>query len=1219
MKRILFLLLTVMGFMHVQAQTSTKNYIMSMRARQALTGTLQSQKSKQDSVQTNITYFDGLGRPEQINQHRASVSNSGTPGDIIMPYFYDNYGRQIKQGLPFEVNASGNYQSNAMTQLEAEYDATRAVGIPEIDNPYTETKFEDSSLGRTMKTASPGDSWKMSGDHTVDFLYRANITSDSIQDLDIDQSGYPIVSDYGIYTSGELWMVEINDEDNHKVYEFKDKEGRVICKKIENGAEDAITYYLYDDFGQLTMVVSPEAVSQIIAVNEWTKLNDAKFRDQWLYIYRYDERGRMIEKKVPGAAPVEMVYDARDRIVLTLDGNRRNGGMNSGTIEHVESGLLEVTEYQGKSYTRAPGAKILFKKPDFETTKSDGFFGKKASNAPTSKWIYTKYDALNRPVMTGIIALTESRQSLQDAIDNDSGYDFSVAYIGNGSGNIYGYDNTSYPSTTGTEILSVTYYDNYDFITHQSWGNNYTHTGHHTATKGLVTGGLVKVLGTSTYLKSATYYDNRLRPTLVASQNYVSGVDRILTTYRNDVSPLIENTTTTHVSSGVTTTVLEEFTYDHRDRPTKVQHKINSEPKVTLSEFTYNLVGQMIEKDLHGGAAQSVDYAYNERGWIKTINGGMAGDGDVNDRFFLELNYDDAPTPQYEGNIGQMLWKTMGRSENENQQSYDYSYDDLNRLTKATYNSTGKANYFNVGGNDNGNISYDLNGNIKSLKRYHEGTLIDDLSFSHSGNRITSAADAASDTGEGFIEASNGLVAGEYQYDANGNITKDANKGLTLIDYNILNLPRQVTEANGDVITYIYDAAGTKLAKTIDDGSPETSYYDGPFHYIGNALQFIQTAEGRARKSGTNFLYEYNLTDHLGNVRASVDATGTVVQRDGYYPFGLTFNHSNVSPENDYKYNGFEEQKETGWYDYQARYYDPALGRFLNVDPAADLMRRHSTYSYAFNNPIRFIDPDGMMPSDQADHHTDHLAASAATNDFDPHRDMIGADWFEDPMPRLTGGGGKKKKKKSIHEDGDEVPSDVPYNPTLNFFEENSSYLSQAFSVLGEASIGAAQKLRQTKNVYGRMSTEVDVKWNLKRPIMSSGGHPVGFSSVTTKHTHYIAQLVRSWHSVSKFGSKALNTVRVAGNYGGIALTFASVGFDYKDWNNGTLSTGRFSYRTVTSGLGLGAAYYFGGPYGIAVGVLAIGGEKAYDATKPVRRNIGFEYSRFVEALKYWH
>jgi RHS repeat-associated protein len=91
-----------------------------------------------------------------------------------------------------------------------------------------------------------------------------------------------------------------------------------------------------------------------------------------------------------------------------------------------------------------------------------------------------------------------------------------------------------------------------------------------------------------------------------------------------------------------------------------------------------------------------------------------------------------------------------------------------------------------------------------------------------------------------------------------------------------------------------------------------------------------------------------------------------VIQADDYYPFGLAFNEfrRGTDTENRFLYNSKELQEETNWYDYGARFYNPAIGRWLSVDSLSGSGRRWSPYTYAFDNPVRFIDPDGMLNAD---------------------------------------------------------------------------------------------------------------------------------------------------------------------------------------------------------------------------------------------------------------
>jgi len=184
------------------------------------------------------------------------------------------------------------------------------------------------------------------------------------------------------------------------------------------------------------------------------------------------------------------------------------------------------------------------------------------------------------------------------------------------------------------------------------------------------------------------------------------------------------------------------------------------------------------------------------------------------------------------------------------------------------------------------------------------------------------------------------------------------------VSYNVLNLPRNVS-ASGFNMDYTYDSDGNKLNK--NNGTVSTDYIDG-LQYDNGTLSFVQTEEGRAIPAGGSYNYEYNLSDHLGNTRVTFDTQSGIanmVQQDDYYPFGMDISRPPItSPQNYYLYNKKELQAETGQYDYGARFYDPVIGRWTSVDPLAEKYRRWSPYNYGVDNPIRFIDPDGMLIND---------------------------------------------------------------------------------------------------------------------------------------------------------------------------------------------------------------------------------------------------------------
>ena len=212
-------------------------------------------------------------------------------------------------------------------------------------------------------------------------------------------------------------------------------------------------------------------------------------------------------------------------------------------------------------------------------------------------------------------------------------------------------------------------------------------------------------------------------------------------------------------------------------------------------------------------------------------------------------------------------------------------------------------------------------------------------------------------------------------------LTKDSNKNISNIAYNVLNLPQQVTFSDGSTITYSYAADGTKLrAVHAISGTTTQQDYCSNVVYENGVQKLLLTEEGYVDLTASTPTYYYYLKDHQGNNRVVINSSGTVSETNHYYPFGGVFaSTGNVQP---YKYNGKELDTKKGlnWYDYGARHYDATLGRWFAVDPLAEKDYSISVYGYCLNNPLRYVDPTGCAAST----HTDSLGIVVAVyNDGD--------------------------------------------------------------------------------------------------------------------------------------------------------------------------------------------------------------------------------------------
>jgi RHS repeat-associated protein len=937
MKKILLPIGTLLlsGLVHAQL-SPTENYVYSKTYLDYNTSNVATKTSE------SVQYFDGLGRPKQV----VNVKASPTGKDVVTHIEYDGFGRQVKDYLP--VPQQGTSGGAIYTSPLSNATQPTLYGAEKI---YSEMQLENSPLDRILSQTQVGNAWD---NKPVQFGYDANV--------DGEVKKYVATFNYttftsslvlsGSYGTGQLYKNTVTDEDGNQTIEFKNGQGQLLLvRKVISATENANTYYVYNDYNQLAYVIPPKAA---VVSDPNTVLSDL------CYQYKYDGRNRLVEKKLPGKGWEFMVYDKADRLVATQDANLR------------------------------------------------------ADN----QWLYTKYDQFGRIVMTGLsIGYGNTRLSEQDIADTTGSSSVrrspNVSFIVQGIEGYYeNYDQTYPNSSRWVKLLSVNYYDTYPVY---SFNPTFPSTiigqsvltdipdANGLSTKSLPVMSLIKNIEDDNWTKDYIYYDKKGRNIGGYSINHLGGYTK--TESLLDFAGVPQRTNTYHrrIATDVEKFITEGFVYDSQNRLLQHYHKVDNNTEVVLGDYTYNELSQLSTKSV-GNNLQSIDYAYNIHGWLTKINDPKNLNGKL---FGYEIKYnqvegEQTPDPfdtslqvlsRYNGNIAEVDWRTSTAS-NDYLRRYGYVYDNLNRLSAGFYqreDNPSAGEYFEK-------MVYDLNGNITNLKRSASldgnttAGLIDNLMYEYlnnNSNRLNKVTDEQHNPSGYPYEFTPTAIA----YDDNGNMTINADKGILAISYNHLNLPNYLLFKKGlsthtgilrENTNYLYRSDGTKLRKvynysvpnplgTITSLSAKITEYLDTFQYESTGkkistlvLQFVPTPEGYYDFIKNKYIYNY--TDHLGNVRLSYFNNGSgaeVLEENNYYPFGMKHEGYNTLLGNNsyqYKYNGKELQTESGMYDYGARMYMPDLGRWGVVDPLAEKMTRHSPYNYAFNNPIRFIDPDGRAP-----------------------------------------------------------------------------------------------------------------------------------------------------------------------------------------------------------------------------------------------------------------
>lgn len=675
-----------------------------------------------------------------------------------------------------------------------------------------------------------------------------------------------------------------------------------------------------------------------------------------------------------------------------------NGYQENTTIvaepAHMKEDAVYVTTYRYNN----KGQLEYVKSPDEGNSqykyRKDGQirYSQNSLQAKSNKVSYTNYDTYARPIESGVLT-DVNFNDLNPDTDLPSGIIKSEQ-----NSTIYDYvNNTQGLTTQGQQLETILNWANIPEEVQKDYKQ--TH----------LSGNVV----TTYNEESQTWYSYDIYGRLKWTIQYIPVVGAKTIHYKYDAQGNVKQVI--YQKDKVSEYFAHQYTYNLNGALTKVRTTTdksqNTHSWQTQAEYKYYIDGKLKRVELADGI-QGIDYVYTLGGALKSINHpSLSQDkdpgGDSNDVFGLTLDYysgdyirsgtqittsDNVTSTtgyaynkdQYDGTIKAVRWSN---SYDQTPKAYAYQYNRNNWLTNAKFGElkgTDPKQITPLSQYNEGKLTYDANGNIQTLYRTNDQSQVtDELSYIYKEgkNQLQQVTDSQQTDDPSDIEGIN-----TYQYNAIGQLIENEGEATQYI-YNTHGLVTEVHHHNVKKVAFFYDEKGQRIKKV---GYDDTGAINNTDYYIrdlsGNVLSIYNRSPltgnqvtqielplyggsrlGVYNKGLTANSYQYQITDHLGNVRAvisNVAGKSELQNYADYYPFGERLPQRDALGNYRYAFQGQELDVETGKEAFQLRLWDGRIGRWLTTDPYGEF---YSPYLGMGNNPISLIDPDGGKTEGKTD------------------------------------------------------------------------------------------------------------------------------------------------------------------------------------------------------------------------------------------------------------